>query len=183
MNHFEVFGIPRSIDVDGAALERRYHELSLQLHPDRLGKATAHERLVALERTTQLNDAFKVLKDPTRRAYYLLSLLGVNLEAEGPRAPPMPPEFLEEILERREALSAAAAKSDLAQVRALASEIEHLREQSVATAQGALRGAEAGPSGQAAVDTAARELAKVKYFARFLEEVEAIEEKALGEAS
>ncbi len=70
--HFDVFGLRRSYDVDVPALEKQYRELSLQLHPDRVGQADARERLKALEGTTALNEAFKTLKDPVRRAFYLL---------------------------------------------------------------------------------------------------------------
>src|SRR4051794_6410518 len=70
--HFAVFALAPSPDLDVAALEKQYRELSLKLHPDRFARADAHERRLSLEQTTALNDAFKTLKDPVRRAFYLL---------------------------------------------------------------------------------------------------------------
>ena len=59
-----------------------YRELSLQLHPDRFAQADAQERRLSLEQTTALNEAYKTLKDPVRRAFYLLKLHGVDLDRE-----------------------------------------------------------------------------------------------------
>ncbi len=169
MTHFEVFGLPPGPDLDLAALEQKHRSLALESHPDRQTAKDAKTRLWALERTTQLNDAFKVLKDPVKRAVYLLKLKGVDLEKDGEGRVQLPLEFLEDVLERREELDEARARKDVATVRALAKEIGELAAKALATAQDALR--------QEDLATAATQLGRVRYFGRFLEEVDAFEEE------
>ncbi|MCP3057457.1 Fe-S protein assembly co-chaperone HscB [Myxococcus sp. K38C18041901] len=179
--HFDVFGLPRAYDVDVPALEKQYRELSLQLHPDRVAQADARERLKALEGTTALNEAFKALKDPVRRAFYLLKLHGVDLDREDAGAQKdMPLEFLEEVMELREALDAAMEKKDLARVQAMGTQVEGRRKAALDEAAGALRALEGDGDSQAPVRKASHALGRVRYFTRFLEQVEAFEEESLS---
>lgn len=182
--HFDVFGLKRAYDVDVPALEKHYRELSLQLHPDRVAQADARERLKALEGTTALNEAFKTLKDPVRRAFYLLKLHGVDLDREDAGAQKdMPLEFLEEVMELREALDAAMEKKDLERARAMAGDVEGKRKVALGEAAGALRALEGGAGGddsQALVRKASHALGRVRYFTRFLEQVDAFEEEVLA---
>jgi molecular chaperone HscB len=166
VNHFEIFGLQPSVDVDVSQLDAKYRELSLKHHPDR-----AQNRLEAVAVTAALNDAVKVLRDPVRRAFYLLKLKGVDLEREdGPAKQSMPMEFLEDILERREQLEIAKQKKDVARARGLAAEINAMSDAAFEAAKTALRGGE--------VEAATAAMAKVRYFQRFMEEVDAIEEAA-----
>ncbi len=170
MTHFELFGIEPSVDVDLLALEAKHRALSLELHPDR--QADPKARRLAVDKTVTLNDAMKALKDPVRRAFYLLKLKGVDLERDDAgEQRQMPMEFLEEVMERREALEAVRAKKDVAQAQAMAVEVESLKEKALVAAQSALKGED--------VKEATHQLGRVRYFTRFLEEVEAIEEEAL----
>ncbi|MBZ4422756.1 Fe-S protein assembly co-chaperone HscB [Myxococcus sp. RHSTA-1-4] len=182
--HFDVFGLPRAYDVDVPALEKQYRELSLQLHPDRVAQADARERLKALEGTTALNEAFKTLKDPVRRAFYLLKLHGIDLDREDAGAQKdMPLEFLEEVMELREALDTAMEKKDLPRARAMATDVEARRKAALGEAAGALRALEGGgpgADGQALVKKASHALGRVRYFTRFLEQVDAFEEESLS---
>jgi molecular chaperone HscB len=74
--HFERLGLPRRFSVDPAAVEREYLARSRQVHPDfhRLGPEA--EQRASLELSAALNEAYLTLKDPFRRAEYLLGLLG-----------------------------------------------------------------------------------------------------------
>lgn len=180
--HFDAFGLPPAVDVDLPALEKQYRELSMKLHPDRYAQADARERRLSLEQTTALNDAYKTLRDPVRRAFYLLELSGVDLDREdgGAARPQLPVEFLEEVIELREQLQGA----DLGRAQQLAAEVERKRKGALAEAQEALRevarGADRHGSGvDPAVERATRALARVRYFQRFVEEVAAREEEAL----
>ncbi len=173
MTHFEVFGLTPSLDIDVRAIEQKLRELALQFHPDRAAQGDLKARRIALERTTALNDAFKVLKDPVRRALYLLKLKGVDLETESSASKAaMPMEFLEEVMERREALERVLAKKDLPAAQAMGADVAKLKDAAFATAATALAGDD--------VATAAHQLGRVKYFMRFLEEVEAFEEESLS---
>jgi len=170
---FDVFGLPPSPTLDANALEARFRELSLKLHPDRFAQAPAKERLLSLERTTTLNESFRTLKDPVKRAFYLLKLKGVDLDREDPGAQrPLPLEFLEEVMTLRESLDALDEQKDLAGAQKMADEVGQRRKDALAAGCAALEKDD--------VETAARELSKVRYFARFLEEVEAMEEEALA---
>jgi len=68
---FGYLGLPARYRVDEAArseLEARYHELSRKLHPDRFTGASARERRLSMEKTTNLNQTIRTLRDPIKRA-------------------------------------------------------------------------------------------------------------------
>ena len=179
--HFDVFGLPRTYDVDVAALESQYRELSLKLHPDRFAQAEARERRLSLEQTTALNEANKTLKDATKRAFYLLKLHGVDLEREDAGAQKdMPLEFLEEVMELREALDEAMERRDLDRARKMAAEVEARRRAALQEAVELLRILEKGPPAGSSVKKASHALGRVRYFTRFLEQVETFEEEMLA---
>ena len=180
MTYFDVFGLAPSVDIDLTHLESRYRDLSLALHPDRHAQASSGERRLAAERTATLNEAFRVLKDPARRAFYVLKEFGVDLESESANVrPPLPVEFLEDILERREQLDAARAANDLARVATLGQAMSSDMKKALSEAQGALR-LRLNADKPEAVSQAATALARVRYFLRFMEEVDAIEEASLA---
>src|SRR5689334_10487801 len=79
---FAVLGLPRRFDLDLAEAERLYKELARRLHPDRFARADARARRASLARSVRVNDAWKTLRDPVRRAEYLLSLSGVEVGGE-----------------------------------------------------------------------------------------------------
>ena len=177
MNAFEIFGLSPSVDLDVGALEEKYRALALQAHPDRAAGADAATRRKLAEETATLNEALKVLKDPVRRAFYLLKLRGVDLESESAAArQKMPPEFLEEVMERREALDEVKKAKNVARAQAMGDEVRGLLEAALAKAKVALS---RPTSDAAALAEATLELGRVRYFTRYLEEVEAIEDEAL----
>src|SRR5258708_7817158 len=112
---FDVLGIERRFHLDGAALERRYLELSKQHHPDRHAKAEARQRTQALLATTELNDAYRVLKNDVKRAEYLLKLEGIDVAEEKPSRE-VDPGLLGEVMELREGLAEARMDGDAAKV-------------------------------------------------------------------
>jgi molecular chaperone HscB len=79
---FSFFGLPRMLQLDEAALEHEFYALSRKLHPDVYSRATAREQAWSLEKTSQLNDAYRTLKDPISRTEYLLMLEGIQLEEQ-----------------------------------------------------------------------------------------------------
>jgi molecular chaperone HscB len=93
MTHFERLGLPHGFAIDPALLERNYLERGRAVHPDHTGNDPA-----SLEASAALNESYVVLRDPFRRAEYLLALAG----GPSPSAVSQPPaEFLEEMLELR----------------------------------------------------------------------------------
>lgn len=101
-NHFELFGLAATFDVDADDLVARYRELQRRVHPDKFASASDHERRLSMQMTVLINEAFQTLKDPVRRGGYLLSLRGVDLGEEADTA--MDPAFLMEQMEWRENL-------------------------------------------------------------------------------
>jgi len=110
-DYFSFFALPRKLNLDTAALERDFYNLSRKLHPDIYVRATDQERAWSLEKSSQLNDAYRTLKDPISRTQYLLKLEGVQLEEQSkaatekakqkgePKQQVVPPGLLEEVFE------------------------------------------------------------------------------------
>jgi len=103
VNPFETLGIEPVFSLDLTVLEQRHRDMSRALHPDRHAASGATERRMALGRAIEVNEAFRILKDPVRRAEALLALRGVAT-GEG-KEPPASPALLMEVMERREALA------------------------------------------------------------------------------
>ncbi|MBV8629626.1 MAG: Fe-S protein assembly co-chaperone HscB [Silvibacterium sp.] len=104
IDYFTLFGLPRKLRIDMTALERTFYRMSRKLHPDLYAQASPEERQWSLDQTSQLNDAYRTLKDPIARTEYLLRLEGVEIEAgksdDGkPRDSRVPPDLLEEVFE------------------------------------------------------------------------------------
>jgi molecular chaperone HscB len=111
-DYFELFGIPRSLNLSLDALQQRYYELSRQLHPDRFMQKPEAERQRALDMSSALNDAYRTLKDPVKRAQYLLGLEGFDIGEQ--RSKDVPPELLEEVFELNMALEEMRGGDDSA---------------------------------------------------------------------
>ena len=101
-DYFSFFGLPRKLALDTADLESRFHQLSWKLHPDNFAGASEFERELSLERSSQLNDAYRTLREPLSRVEYLLALAGMR--KEGQQKQQAPPELLEEVFELNESL-------------------------------------------------------------------------------
>src|SRR5262249_15581772 len=107
-DYFEVFGLERKLQVDLDALQRRFYALSREYHPDFHQMANASEQAAALERSALVNRAYRALRDPLSRLFYLI---GLEDGTDGRSAdkvrlePPM--DLLEEMLEIQEALEEA----------------------------------------------------------------------------
>jgi len=110
MNFFEVFGLDRKLAIDGAALQRRFYELSRQHHPDFHQAAPADEQARALGASALVNAAYRALRDPLARVEYLIRLEEGRATKEGAAVKPKaPPALLAEMFEIQEALEDAKA--------------------------------------------------------------------------
>jgi molecular chaperone HscB len=101
---FERLGLPRRFSVDPAVVEREYLARSRELHPDVHQIGSDVEQRASLELTAALNEAYVTLRDPFRRAEYLMKLLG------GPTAQQeknLDQAFLMEMMELRERIEEA----------------------------------------------------------------------------
>src|SRR5882757_9710017 len=115
-DYFAVFGLPRKLWIEMSWLEQKFLQLSWKLHPDNFVNASEGERELSLKRSSELNDAYRVLRDPVGRVEYLLSLEGERKEGE--KKQQAPPELLEEVFELNVSLDelreARTAGGDLA---------------------------------------------------------------------
>ena len=118
VDHFARFGIAPDFDVDVAGLDKLYFDLQRQLHPDRFATKAPKERALSQQQATALNDGYETLKDPLKRADYLVHLKGVNVLPEGCNLV-HDQSILIEAMEMRERL---ARTTTLADVGALARE-------------------------------------------------------------
>lgn len=96
-NFFEFFGLDRKLCIDAEALQKRFYELSREWHPDRFSRRSPAEQAQALEATAILNDGYRTLRDPVKRAEYLLKEEGFPIGEQ--RSKDVPPELLEEVFE------------------------------------------------------------------------------------
>ena len=94
--------MPRKLWIEMSALEKKFLELSWKLHPDKFVGTSEQEQELSLRRSSELNDAYRVLRDPVARVEYLLELEGMRKEGEHKQQ--APPELLEEVFELNESL-------------------------------------------------------------------------------
>jgi len=175
---FRLFGIPTAFDLNSEELEKRYKELTKILHPDRFARSDPQARRASLERSVQLNEAWQTLKDPVRRAEYMLSLQGIDVgetaglgkrgKGDEHATLPVPPVLLMEVLELREALAAAHASGDVHEAEALIATVRSRL--NVVMDDVAMGFAVEKPSWS----VIAARLVTVRYYRRFLDEARAL---------
>src|ERR1700681_4203932 len=171
-DYFAFFGLPRKLTIDLDQLEQRFHSLSWKLHPDHFARAPENERQLSLDRSSQLNDAYRTLRDPVARVEYLLGLAGMR--KEGQKKQQAPPELLEEVFELNESLDelrdARASGGSAAQMPGLRAKLESAQrkfESSLADVDQEL--ARVSAEWDASLDSSADEAAKKKQMERMNE--------------
>jgi molecular chaperone HscB len=102
VDYFAIFGLPRKLWIEMSALEQKFLQMSWKLHPDNFVNASEPERELSLKRSSELNDAYRTLRDPVARVEYLLEIEGARKEGEHKQQ--APPELLEEVFELNESL-------------------------------------------------------------------------------
>lgn len=102
VDYFSLFEMPRKLWIEMAELEQKFLQLSWKLHPDKFVSASETERELSLKRSSELNDAYRTLRDPIARVEYLLAIEGERKEGE--KKQQAPPELLEEVFELNESL-------------------------------------------------------------------------------
>lgn len=115
---FTLFDLPRRFAQERSVLDARWRSLQAEVHPDRFAAEGAAAQRVAMQWAVRVNEAYQRLKDPLQRGAYLCELAGQHVDAENNTA--MPPAFLMQQMEWREALDDARTP---AQVEALAADV------------------------------------------------------------
>jgi len=119
--------MPRKLTIDLDALERRYHELSRMVHPDRFASSAVRVRDASLRATATLTRSYRTLRDPVARGLYWLELNGEKLADNNKRVPPELAELVFEVQEQLAEMHDAPA--DSATARELASRVAARRGQ------------------------------------------------------
>jgi molecular chaperone HscB len=107
---FSLFGLPRQQALDADKLELLYRDIQTRVHPDKHAHLADSDKRLAMQWATHVNEAYQTLKDPLKRARYLLQLAGHDVRLETNTA--MPAEFLMAQMELRESVAEAKDAGD-----------------------------------------------------------------------
>lgn len=118
---FELFGLSKTFRQDNALIKSRLYQLQQKIHPDNYVGATPHEKRLAIEYAARINEAYRILECPLKRAVYLLKLQGIDALNEMDTSMPM--EFLMEQMAIRERMVAAQHTKSMDNVQELKKEI------------------------------------------------------------
>ncbi len=78
-NYFQLFDLPVDFQVDGRVLHDNHLKLQSACHPDRFIGASDQEKRRVVQTAAWVNEAYEVLKNPVKRARYMLEVGGLEL--------------------------------------------------------------------------------------------------------
>lgn len=111
MNYFALFGIEECFNINVAQLSPIYQTLQKTVHPDKFAHAPAQEQLIAVQKSAEINDAYQTLKQPLKRAEYLLLLREFDMPSE--QSSFQDTQFLMQQMELREMLEDIKHANDI----------------------------------------------------------------------
>lgn len=82
MDYFTLFGLTPIYAIDSEQLTLRFQDLQRQYHPDRFATCSEQEKMQALQKAATINAAYQALRHPLKRAEYMLSLHGFDINNE-----------------------------------------------------------------------------------------------------
>ncbi|MEH0742721.1 co-chaperone HscB [Vibrio cholerae] len=171
MNYFELFGLPSQFNLDGSLLSSQFRELQKRFHPDNFASGSERDRLMAVQKASEINDAYHVLKNPISRAEYILQQQGVDIRSE--QQTMQDPMFLMEQMELREELEEMSQSGDVeAALFDFDAKVSRMHQQQLESMQQQLdeqRWIEAADS-----------VRKLKFIAKLKHEIERVEDNLLG---
>ena len=166
-DYFTRLGVERSFAIDLDELAKTHRRLQRRFHPDRFVSHGDRQRRFSLEHATALNDAFRTLRDPIRRAHYLLKLRGLDLQSEE-HTVKLSPVFLMDIMELREALDELEGSDTHVERGRIEREVAHRYESTLSDLGRGL------DDESASLADLAQWAMQLKYFKRVLEELHAL---------
>ena len=116
-DYFSLFALPRRFTLDVSVLDEKYRSLQEKIHPDRFVQADKETQHLSLQWATQVNKAYRILKNPLSRAHYLLHLQGHDIGLTNNFS--MSDAFLGEQIKWRETVFEAKNASRLDELAAL----------------------------------------------------------------
>ncbi len=171
LDHFQRLGVERRWEQERSELEDAYVRKSALVHPDRYVGQDASLTALAQQASTQLNMAYKILRDPAERAEYLVALGGIDLDKTGEGGAPMPDQhFLADVLERRDQLDELIEDGSATATDALYGFREELGLELAAMLSEAVQALGAGDTARAAAT-----LVRRRYIHRMLERIDLAE--------
>lgn len=171
MNYFQLFNLPAQFELDLAELNSRYLKLQRQFHPDKHSAGSERDRLMAVQQTANINDAYRSLKQPLLRAEHLLALRGLLIDDE--QRSFNDPMFLMQQMTLREQLAEIKTAADPdAVIDHVETELQQAKKQLLVQLADALRQAKPEQDQQAA-DL----IRKLKFFYKLQHELEFIEQQ------
>jgi molecular chaperone HscB len=120
-NYFSLFGLKAQYSQDLTIITARFYDLQKNFHPDNFVNTCISEKKCALDTAATINDAYKTLCSPLKRALYLLKMNGIDALNETDTVMPM--DFLELQMELRETL-AAISPTDAASMACFKAKVE-----------------------------------------------------------
>jgi len=109
---FTLFGLKPQFAQDRSGIDGRWKELQREAHPDKFAAQGEAAQRIAMQWSVRINEAYQRLKDPLKRAAYLCEMAGAPVDAHSNTA--MPPQFLMQQMEWREALDEALDATSIA---------------------------------------------------------------------
>ena len=169
-NPFALFDLPVGFQVDSALLNERYLALQKSLHPDNFSAASAQEQRLAIQKSAEINDALRILKDPITRAD---SIIAINTgKTENPEEKSNNDiDFLMQQMEWRETLENIENRQDTDELTAFAKEINKIRHAILSELSTAL--------GEQQWDIARAMTDKLRFIKKLQAEIERVEETLL----
>jgi Fe-S protein assembly co-chaperone hscB len=169
-NPFALFNLPVTFQVDSALLNERYLALQKSLHPDNFSAASAQEQRLAMQKSAEINDALRILKDPIARAD---SIIALNTgEQENPEEKSNKDiGFLMQQMEWRETLENIENRKDTDELTTFTKEINQIRHAILSELSTAL--------GEQQWDIARAMTDKLRFIKKLQTEIERVEETLL----
>lgn len=169
-NPFALFNLPVTFQVDSALLNERYLALQKSLHPDNFSAASAQEQRLAMQKSAEINDALRILKDPIARAD---SIIALNTgEQENPEEKSNKDiGFLMQQMEWRETLENIENRKDTDELTTFTKEINQIRHAILSELSTAL--------GERQWDIARAMTDKLRFIKKLQTEIERVEETLL----
>ncbi|MBY0502220.1 MAG: Fe-S protein assembly co-chaperone HscB [Alphaproteobacteria bacterium] len=81
---FAILNINKTFSIDLMMVEKCYFEAQKQIHPDRFINASSDIKKDAVQRSSEVNKAYHILKDPLLRATFLLENEDIKLLSNEP---------------------------------------------------------------------------------------------------
>lgn len=174
-NHFELFELAPSFEVEQETLALRYRELQRAVHPDRFANASEQEKRLSVQQAAQINEAFQVLKSPLPRARYLLEMHGLPLDDSNTQ---MDSDFLMEQMALREALADVRGKAaPFDALNSVRGDIESRERELIQSLQQLF-----ADGSHEALESARETVRKMQFMQRLLSEVDELEETLVHES-